>query len=98
MVSVREAQSKGRPFALSKAVGALVQPGRASTWGFVNEAPAGARLDVLAEVLIHHFLEAEAKMQVPLVLKQEVLVGDRGVTCHGGTRMQVQKDLLCREE
>jgi len=48
--------------------------------------------------LIHHFLEAEAKMQVPLVLKQEVLVGDRGVTCHGGTRMQVQKDLLCREE
>jgi len=87
-----------QPGCLSKAVGALVQPGRASAWGLVNEAPAGARLDVLAEVLIHHFLEAEAKIQVPLVLKQEFSVGDRGVTCLGGTRMQVQKDLLCREE
>ncbi|RLM54601.1 peptidyl-prolyl cis-trans isomerase CYP95 isoform X3 [Panicum miliaceum] len=66
--------------------------------GPLDKAPAGARLEVLAEVWIHHFLEAEAKLLVPLVLKQEVSVGDRGVTCHGGARMQAQKDLLCREE
>lgn len=64
----------------------------------MDEAPAGAHLEVLAEFWIHHFLEAEAKILVPLVLKQEVSVGDQGVTCHGGVRMQPRKYLLCRED
>lgn len=98
VVSVREAQPKGQPLTLSNAVGALVQQTRASVLALVEEAPAGACLETLAEVWIHHFLEAEAKVLVPMVLKKEVSVGGQGVTCHGGVRMQAWKYLLCREE
>jgi len=50
------------------------------------EAPAKTHLEEIAEVWIHHFLEAEGNILVSLMLKQEVSDGHHEVTCHIGVK------------